>query len=616
VLPPPATGAAAVRGRLLARLAPGVTAGAALAEIGPIVRTIRQHGPDVRYALVHERDEVTGPVRPALIVLAAAVAVLLLIACLNVANLLLARALARHRELSVRAAVGASPGRLVRQCLTDSALLGLLGGLAGVALAAAGVAAFRTLATALPRVDLTSSGPGWGGSAFPRMHEIQLDGAALAFAAATAIATGIAVGLAAAVRSARADGFATIRRAGATAASRRSRPRQGLVVLQVAGATTLLVCAVLLTRSLQHLLSVETGYVTDDVVTFQVALPSARYPDAELRRFAETLTERLRALPQVETAAYANQLPLVQLRDTAGGLWTTPDPTRRGAPDGADARFVSRDYLDALGIRVLAGRGFTAGDGAGQPRVLLVNQALARRQFPGADPLGRRVYVGRDPAPWTIVGVVGDVRQFGLDRPAEPQFFADLRQWTGGMPLFPAGAYYVVKVRRPPRPIADQVRAAAAALDAEASVFNVAPLAALVADSVARPRLYASIVVVLAAVGALLAGIGLYGVVAFLVQTRTAEFGIRRALGASAGRLLSMVLAEGAALVGIGLVLGIAGAAALARMLDSLLFGFPARDPAASVTAAALFAGIAAVAVLIPARRATRVDPLTAIRVE
>ena len=398
-LPAPPAGSpnAVVRGRLLARLVPGVSLEHALAELTPLVREIRQHGREVTYELVREQEELVGPVRPAILVVAATVVMLLLITCLNVTNLLLARALSRARELSVRAALGASRGRLARQALTDSALLGLSGGVGGVVVAAGALAMFRTLATSLPRLDLTTSGPGWGGASFPRLDEMTFDGTVLAFMAALAISTGLLVGLGSALRASRTDIFSTIRatgvaaRAGATA----STARRVLVVAQVASAMALLVGALLLTRSLQHLLATDTGYQTNGVATFQVALPASAYSDARLLAFSDALTARVRGLPEVQSAAYANQVPMVQLRDTGGGLWTSPDATRKPAPYASDARFISRDYFTALGIRMIAGRPLDERDGPGQPRALLVNQALARREFPGRDPLGLQVYVGR-----------------------------------------------------------------------------------------------------------------------------------------------------------------------------------------------------------------------------
>jgi hypothetical protein len=308
----------------------------------------------------------------------------------------------------------------------------------------------------------------------------------------------------------------------------------------------------------------------------------------------------------------------VALRDTAGGLWTTPDAERRPAADAADARLVSTDYFQVLGIPVLDGRGFEPRDGSGQPRVVVVNEALARHEFPGVSPVGLPVYVGRDVQPWTIVGVVGDVRQRSLDRAPEPQFFIDLRQWSPGLPLplFPVGAYYMVKTRVPGSLMLGELRAAVTTLEPEASIINVAPLDTIVRETVARPRLYATLVGGFALTGVLLAGIGVYGVLAYLVQGRTAEFGVRLALGASPRQLFGLVIRQGSTLVGMGLLLGTIGALALSRLLTSLLTDVSPRDPGTFLIAAFVFVVVAIAAVWPPARRATRVDPVAAIRSE
>ncbi|MGD9906535.1 MAG: ADOP family duplicated permease [Vicinamibacterales bacterium] len=615
---PPAAGAEVIRAPLLARLAPGATTTAALDAIGPAVRAWRRHGRDVRLALVREQEQLVGPVRPALLVLTAAVAVLLLIAALNVTSLLLARALARDREFALRAALGASRGRLVRQSLAESLILGTAGGAAGLVVAAAGLAAFRRLASPLARIDLGSTGVGWGATAFPRLGDASLDATIVAAAFALAVVVGLGIGLAAAFSAGRAGVGASIRVGGATAAGGRAGRalRRGLVVAQVAGALPLLVGAVLLGRSLQHLAATDPGFSSGSVLTFQVALPAAAYPDARLQAFAETLAEGLRQRPGVRHAGYANQLPMVALRDTAGGLWTTPDASRAPAPDAADARLVSRDYLAAIGVDVIAGRGFAAGDGAGQPRVLLVNEALARRQFPGLDPIGRSAYVGRDTTPWTIVGVVADVRQFGLDRAPEPQFFVDLRQWHGGLPLFPTGAYFVVATDGRPESVVADLRALVRRLDAGAAVYNVARLDAIVASTLTRPRLYAVALAAFAGLGALLAAIGLYGVLACLVLERTAEIGVRRALGASRGAVLTLMLRQGAGLVALGIGFGLVAARGLERALASLLYGVEPGEATTTAAAVAFFVAVAALAVIVPARRAGRIDPLAAIRSE
>jgi putative ABC transport system permease protein len=387
-----------------------------------------------------------------------------------------------------------------------------------------------------------------------------------------------------------------------------------LVVTEVALAMVLLVGGTLLIRSFVKLSAVDPGYHSDNVLTFQVSLPLARYPDARLKAFAEDLVAHLRSVPGVQAAAYANQLPMVNLSDTAGGLWTTPDSTRPPSPGGPDARFVSRDYLRVFGIRVVAGRGFTENDREGQPRVLLVNQALVNRDFAGENPIGRAVFVGRDVAPWEIVGILADVRQFGLDRKPEPQFFAELQQWSGTGPLFPVGAYYAVRTTTDPEGIIANARGIVRGLDDQAALFNIAPMNELVASTISRPRLYAVLLGVFAVVGLALALIGIYAVMAYSVTQRTREIGIRMSLGAKRSDVLGLVLRQSLALTVVGIGLGLAGAAAVSRYLEGMLFGLTPLDRSTFLAASVMFVSIAALASYMPARRAANVDPLIALR--
>ncbi|HSL20612.1 MAG TPA: ABC transporter permease [Vicinamibacterales bacterium] len=610
----PAAGQAATsRGQLLARLADGVSLQAANDEIAPIVRDIRGHGPDVRYELVRERDEIAAPVRPALLVLTAAVGLVLLIACVNVTSLLLARATSKRRELAVRIALGAGRGRLTRQALTESAVLAALGGLAGLALAYAGVHLLRNLAPPLARMDVP------GGAGLPRLEEVGINASVLWFTAVTALVSGLLSGLVPTVRQFSADPCVALRtsRGCSGSGSAGSSPlRAGLVVAQVVMTTMLAVGALLLIRSFTNLTAVDPGYNARNVLTFQVSLPAGAYPDERLRDFAEMLVARVRSLRGVRAAAYANQLPMVQLRDTAGGLWRTPAAGRRPAPGSADARLVSRDYFATMGIRVVAGRAFGPDDAPGRPRALVINEALTRHEFQDGDPVGRIAYVGRDPVPWQIVGVVANVRQFALDREPEPQFFIDVRQWAGPGLLFPVGAYYVARTDGDPETMVPALRAAVRTLDRQAALFNVVRMDALVASTVSRPRMYAVLLGIFAAVAVALAAIGIAGTMGYLVTQRTAEIGIRLALGARREQVLGLVLRQGLALATAGVLAGVACAAALARYLEGLLFGITPLDPLTFATASVFFAGIAVLASYMPARRATRIDPLAAIRSE
>jgi len=612
---------------VIARLAPGVTPEAAADEVATIAAGVRHASGRSSYADGHHprfefgrwQDRIGAPVRTTLLMLTGAAGLVLLIACGNVAGLQLARATTRRREMAVRAALGAGRGRVIRQVLTESVLLSLVAGATGALLAYGGVRLLRILATSMARVDLGSV------AALPRLDAIAISSPVLVFTVAVSLLTGVLFGLAPAVGCAGANPIEDLRAAASATTPisgfrHRFATQGALIIAEIAMATMLLVGGGLLMRSFVKLTRVELGYSPVNVTTFQVILAGRQPPPARLKAFAEDLVSRLRGAPGVDAVAYANQLPMVSLRDSAGGFRRTPTPPPVVPPASAspDARVVSRDYFRAMNIRVSAGRSFGGDDRAGQPRVLLINQALARREFPDIDPIGQTVYIGRQPEPWQIVGIVENVRQFGLDQSPEPQFFADVRQWpeSGSMPVFPAGAYFVVRSRNATAEILSRVRDAVHDLEPQASLQNVATMDQIVSNWLTRPRLYAVLLSIFAAVAVVLAGIGIYGVVAYTVAQRTREIGIRMALGAERSRIIALVLRQSLVLTSIGIALGLSGAAAATRNLQAMLFGLTPLDPATFAGVAGAFACLAMLASYLPAHRATRMDPLAALRCE
>jgi predicted permease len=617
----PVEGRPTPAGSVLIRLADNISRDAAVAEILPIVQRLhtgRRDYAGATYELADEQQELVRPVRPALLAFSGAVAFVLLLACINVANLLLARTAGREREFIVRSALGAGRARLVRHLLTESITLGLIGGIAGVGLAFGGVRLLRGLATPLSRVDLRNQ------VMLPRLDEVSIDLVALGFTVGISLATGVLFGLMPALRHARPEGSSALaERSGATASGFAFTRRLGVrgLHLEVGLAMVLLAGGGLLIRSFARLSSVDGGYDPANVLTFQVAMPVDRYPVARQKTFASDLVERLRSVPGVERAAYANQLPMVGLTNSFPLRRTpfveTPGRAPEPAPlDSPEIRLVSREFPDVRRSPVIRGRPLAEGDAAGRPRVMLINEALARRNFADRDPVGMTVYIGRRPDPWQIVGVVGNVRQFGLDVEPQPQFFIDLRQWPDDPLVFPGGAYYAVRTQGEPAAIIPGVRRLVQELDPQAVLFYVAPMEQVVASTISRPRFYAVLLGTFAAVGLGLAVIGIYGLMAYSVAQRTREIGIRMALGAQRVQVMSLVVRQSAVLTLVGVVGGLAGAALLSRYLEGLLFGVEPLDPATFVEVTMLFVTVALLAALVPARKATRVDPLEALRSE
>jgi len=578
----------------VARLRDGVAPPVAEDEINVTMRAAdaRIRG---RFEAVGMQDELVASVKPALLILAGAVGLVLLIACVNVANLLLARTAAREHEIAVRRAVGASPGRLFRQLLTESALLSTIGAVAGTALAIGAIGLLRTLATSLPRRDL---GPG---VSLPRLDEIGIDVTVLVFTVAVALLTGIVCGLLPAVRHARAREADRLRERVAS-----PRVRGALVVAEIAMAMVLLVGGGLLIRSFIKLSTQELGYDSTRVVTFQATPRQSRGPAA--RAFADQLVTRIEALPGVSAAGYANNLPLVQQsfgRDVSSQPYDHRPP--RAPFPGLHA--VSPRLIQALGVRIVEGRTFSNGEAA--RREALVTQAFARSGFFDGPAIGRQIYSGE--TSWEVVGVLEDIKQFRLDQRGGSEFYiVDFVPAPPGL----GGTYFAVRTDADPAAIATSVRSVVRQLDEAATVDNIATMDQIVSNAMSRPRLYAVLLGIFAAVAMVLAAIGIYGVLSYLVAHRAREIGIRMALGAQRFRVVALVLRQTAVLTVVGVVVGVIGAAALSRYLEGLLFGLTPLDVTTFVAVVVMFAAVAMLAAYVPARRATRVNPLVALRAE
>ena len=577
---------------VMARLAPGVS----LAIAEDISNTAVGDLSQGRLELSSVHDEIVRPVRPALLLLVAAVGLVLLIACVNVANLLLARMATRDRELAVRRAVGASRGRLIRQLLTESALLSLLGGVIGTSIAFGGVALLRVLATSLNRRDLAR------GVNLPRLDQIGIDGSVLAFTVGVALAAGLIFGLIPAVQQSRVRDTDLLREKQVS-----HRIRGTLVVAEIAMAMMLLVGGALLIHSFLRLSNVERGYNATNVLTFQAApLGPSR---AEGRSFADRLVARLAGVPGVTAVGYSNNLPLIQqgfMRDVS----PRPLPPGERAPRPYPSlHAVSPGFVEAMGLRIAQGRTFSAGEPA--RREALVSHAFANSGFFDGPALGRQIYGGS--ASWEVVGIVEDVLQFQLDQPPGSEMF--IIDFIAAPPGF-GGTYFAVRTPGSPLAISAEVRSIVRQIDPAATVDNIATMEQIVSNAVSGPRLYAVVLGMFAAVAVTLAAIGIYGVLAFIVTHRTREIGIRMALGAPSAAVVSLVVRQSAVQIVGGVVAGLAGAAMLSRYLEGLLFGVTPLDALTFVVAGAAFACVALVAAYGPARRATKVDPLVALRAE
>ncbi|MDX1393286.1 MAG: ABC transporter permease [Gemmatimonadota bacterium] len=589
--------------RVIGRLRDGATLPAAQADMDRVAIGIAEENPrdyeDVSVTIDPLRATVVGPVRTPLLVLLGTVGLVLLIACANVANLLLARASVRERELAVRASLGAGRGRLVRQMLTEAVVLGIGGGLLGLALGVWGTA---LLVQAAP-------------AGLPRLSEIGLDATVFLYALGASVVTGLLFGLAPALGQG-AGASARSLREGSRGSSfgAGGRLRNALVVGELALGVAVLVAAGLLLRSFQEMRSVDPGFRVSDALSARILLPSTDYPDREsLVTFMTQLEERLAARPGVEAVGAATILPLSgNVSDVGFGVeGRLPEPGREPL---ADLWRATPGFFEAMGMPLLSGRYLEASDRDGGLEVAVVSRSMVEQHFPGEDPLGKRIRVGgvQDPESpwWTIVGVVETVRTRAIARAPEPEVFLPYAQ------LPARGMSIVVHADGDPAALAADLREAVWSLDPNMPLSNVATLDEVFASSIAPERFISLLLAGFAALALVLGAVGIYGVMAFMVAQRTREIGIRMALGARPGHVLGSVMRRGMILTGVGVTLGLLAAVAAGRGLSTLLFGISPNDPL-TLGSVALLLGLAAMfACYWPARRATRVDPIITLRAE
>jgi putative ABC transport system permease protein len=583
---------------VIGRLKPGVTLTQADVEMRTISERLAIQYPDTSAKesaeVVGLHEMAVGEIRPALLTLLAAVGVVVLIACANVANLLLVRAFVRAKEIAIRTALGAARRRLVLQMLVESLVISFTGGALGLLLAYLAIAPIQTL----------------GAGSIPRVEDIAVDGRVLLFSFLLSLATGVLFGLAPAWhagRSAVADVLKEGGRSSTTASGR--RVRGALLVVEVALSIILLVGATLLLRSFARLTDVDPGFQPERALAFRVALPATTYPDPPKRvAFFETLLDQLDALPQVTAAAISQTLPMrgdYLLSFTVRGR-AAPKP---GDVPSANYRSISPDYFKAIGTPLLRGRTFTSRDADKAPMVAIVDQAFVDRHLPGQEPLGQGIDIGNGTDGfYEIVGVVGDVHHYGLDVTPNPTMYVPFKQG-----LF-SSVWVVARTEGDPAQLTSLARQTVRNIDPTMPVFGATPLEDVVTESVAGRRFSLLLLVLFAAVALFLAAVGLYGVVAYAVNQRTQEIGVRMAIGASRGHVLSMVISDGMKLVLIGIAIGLAGAAALSGLMSKMLFHVTPGDPLSYATTAGVLLAVAGLACYIPALRATRVDPIVAMR--
>jgi putative ABC transport system permease protein len=583
--------------RPIGRIKPGVTLAQAQADMDAIARRLEEQYPESNTGwnlrMVPLRDQLVGNIKPTLQVLFGAVGFVLLIACANVANLSLVRAATRQKEVAVRMALGAGRLRIARQMLTESALLSLAGGALGVVLAAWGV-------------ELIVA---FSGNNIPSTAQVSVDRVALGFTLGVSLLTGLLFGVAPALQATRPRLVETLKDGGKGAGqgASRNRTRNLLVVFETAVAMVLLIGAGLLVRSYIRLQQVNPGFDAANVMTTRINLSFGKYTSPEKAgAFWAKLQERLSALPGVEAVGMITELPLSGQPNDLGFTVEGRPPVRPGQEFGADFRRVNQDYLRSMRIPLLRGRGFSEQEVRQSAKVVLISETLAKGVFPNEEPLGKRLLFDR--TPFEIIGVVGDIRHRTLEAAPNATMYMPTLD-TGSMNL-------AIRATGDPMSLATAVRRETRAIDPDQPIAAVRTMEQVLSESVAAPRYRTWLLGLFAVVALILAGVGIYGVISYTVAQRTHELGVRMALGAQTADVLKLVIGQGIKLALAGALLGLGGALALTRLVKTLLFGVSATDPPTFATVATLLMLMAMLACWIPARRATRVDPLVALRYE
>jgi putative ABC transport system permease protein len=591
----------------IGRAKPGVPLERVAADVQTIGKQLSKQYPDhnegVDIAAVPLREAMVGGIRRAVLVLLGAVGCVLLIACANVANLLLARAAARESEMAVRAALGAARVRLVRQLLTESVILSVLGGGLGLLMAVWGVALL---------IRLQPQG-------IPRLDDVTVDGTVIAFSFALSLVTGLVFGVIPAFQATSSGIAGTLKESGRGALTSRSgaRMRGALVVAEMALAVALLAGAGLLVRSFIKLASVDPGFRVDPALTFELSLPDARYEDEPRQiAFFDQLLPRLRSIPGVQSAGGVMALPLTGTNFVISFEVAGRPPVPPSQQPAMQVRVATPEYFQTIGIPLRRGRFFGAEDRRGATPVVLLTESAVRKFFPNEDPIGKKITIGwgrgqgKPKAGGEVVGVIGDVKEEGLSEPNPPEVYLPYNQW----PMQSMGV--VLKTGVPPETIAAAVRREVHAVDANLPVSNVRTLQQVVERSISQPRFYMALLAIFAAVALALAAIGIFGVLSYTVAQRTREIGIRIALGAPERTVVSLVVRDAMLLVAGGILIGSGAAYLLGQTLETLLFETRRTDPVTFGSVAALLAVVALLASYAPARRATRVDPIVALRAE